>query len=68
MEQVFGLVNGLLRGDARTRQRRLHVRTYNVVPLVGKNGIIQFVTGGDVLRSSLVHLHEACVNSCTGQH
>jgi phosphatidylinositol kinase/protein kinase (PI-3 family) len=31
--QLFKLVNQLLQSTAATRQRRLQIRTYNVVPL-----------------------------------
>ncbi len=43
MEQLFGLVNHLLRRDPETRRRTLAVRTYGVVPLSPTHGLIQFV-------------------------
>lgn len=45
MEQLFGLVNILLRNEAATRQRNLHLRTYKVVPLSPDSGIIEWVEG-----------------------
>lgn len=43
MEQVFEQVSVLLRRDKSTRQRRLRIRTYKVVPLDATSGVIEFV-------------------------
>ncbi|KAG5638353.1 hypothetical protein H0H81_000486 [Sphagnurus paluster] len=43
MEQVFDLVNGILRRDRDTRRRQLNVRDYKVIPLAPQAGIIEFV-------------------------
>ena len=45
MEQLFGLVNILLRNEAATQQRNLALRTYKVVPLSPDSGIIEWVEG-----------------------
>ena len=43
MEQVFEMSNTLLSRDRNTRQRNLRFRTYNVIPLAQKTGIMEFV-------------------------
>ena len=42
MEQVFGLLNDLLDEDPETRSRKLNVRTYKVVPLSQRSGILEW--------------------------
>ncbi|KAG7155740.1 serine-protein kinase ATM-like [Homarus americanus] len=42
MEQVFGIVNELLAKNSETRERALSMRTYQVVPLSQKSGLIQW--------------------------
>lgn len=43
MEQVFGQVTELLRANKATRQRKLRIRTYKVVPFDATSGAIEFV-------------------------
>ncbi|KZP09916.1 hypothetical protein FIBSPDRAFT_922456 [Athelia psychrophila] len=43
MEQVFGLVNIVLKRDRDTRKRELHMRDYIVIPLSSQAGILEFV-------------------------
>ncbi|BEI92084.1 uncharacterized protein CcaverHIS019_0409040 [Cutaneotrichosporon cavernicola] len=43
MEQVFEMTNRLLQRDRRANVRNLKFRTYNVVHLANRSGIIQFV-------------------------
>lgn len=43
MEQVFELVNVLLKRDRETKRRELRMRTYKVIPLSHNAGIIEFV-------------------------
>lgn len=43
MEQVFELINKLLKKDKATRDRELHFRTYKVLPMTDLTGIIEFV-------------------------
>ena len=38
MEQVFQLMNELLKKSQEARQRKLRIRTYKVVPLTGTVG------------------------------
>ena len=53
MEQAFVLINSLLARDELSRRRHLRIRTYKVVPLQNRNGLIEFVSDtkpiGDVL-------------------
>ena len=58
MEQVFVLVNDLLRQDAGTRRRKLQIRTYKVIPLQNQNGLIEFVANTAPLGSCLSRLYE----------
>lgn len=58
MEQLFKLVNDLLTQDPETRRRKLHIKTYNVLPLADKVGIIQFVKNTMALADYLIKSHE----------
>ncbi|XP_053675584.1 serine/threonine-protein kinase ATM [Anopheles nili] len=42
MQQVFGILNVLLRHDRETARRKLSVRTYKVVPLSRQSGILEW--------------------------
>eukprot|EP00795_Rhopilema_esculentum_P013768 gene13768-4694_t len=42
MQQVFGMVNQLLKENAETRKRQLRIRTYKVVPLSQRSGIVEW--------------------------
>lgn len=57
MEQVFELVNGMLKRDRETRRRDLKVRDYKVIPLASQAGIIEFVGNTSPLREWLSHAH-----------
>ncbi|WWC73055.1 uncharacterized protein I206_107020 [Kwoniella pini CBS 10737] len=54
MEQVFTMTNDLLSRDRQAKIKNLKFRTYNVVPLPDRTGIIEFVEGtrgiGDWLK------------------
>lgn len=43
MEQVFELVNIVLRRDRETRRRLLDIRDYKVIPLGSQAGLLEFV-------------------------
>lgn len=58
MEQVFTLVNTLLDRDESTRRRKLHIRTYKVVPLQNATGLIEFVKDTRALGSMIEPLYE----------
>ena len=58
MEQVFDEVSKMLRNHKPTRQRNLHVRTYKVIPLSPRSGIIEFVANSTSFSDFLVSAHE----------
>jgi len=45
MQQFFGLVDTLLGGSPDSRQRRLGIRTYRVVPCSPLVGVLEWVEG-----------------------
>ncbi|KAF8966296.1 hypothetical protein BDZ97DRAFT_2057533 [Flammula alnicola] len=57
MEQVFDLVNGVLKRDRETRRRDLNVRDYKVIPLASQAGILEFVGNTSPLRDWLHKSH-----------
>lgn len=57
MEQVFELVNIVLRRDRETQKRALGVRGYKVVPLASQAGLLEFVGNTMPLRSWLSSAH-----------
>jgi len=58
MEQVFEQVSNLLRTQRATRQRNLGIRTYKVLPLTAREGIIEFVQNTIPLHDYLIPAHE----------
>jgi ataxia telangiectasia mutated family protein len=58
MEQLFTLVNDLLKRDEGGRRRKLHIRTYKIVPLQRRNGLIEFAANTAPLGSCLSRLYE----------
>jgi len=58
MEQVFVEVSSLLQKNKATQQRQLRIRTYNVVPLDGTSGAIEFVQNTTPLMSFLDPAHK----------
>ncbi|KAF5350235.1 hypothetical protein D9758_007817 [Tetrapyrgos nigripes] len=58
MEQVFELVNMVLRRDSETRRRNLSIRTYRVVPLDTQAGVLEFVVNTQPLRQWLSPAHQ----------
>lgn len=54
MEQMFTILNELLRRDTEAARRSLLVRTYRIVPLSPFSGIMQFVTDTEPFASVLV--------------
>ncbi|KAI6862737.1 hypothetical protein KC338_g6141 [Hortaea werneckii] len=57
MEQVFEEVSKMLRHHKQARQRNLHVRTYKVVPLGTKCGILEWVQNTVPIGGWLVPAH-----------
>ncbi|KAM0752988.1 hypothetical protein T439DRAFT_354453 [Meredithblackwellia eburnea MCA 4105] len=58
MEQAFTLINQLLARDEGCRRRRLHIRTYKVIPLSSNAGLMEFVTNTVTLGSILDKLYK----------
>lgn len=58
MEQVFDLVNNVLRRDRETRRRLLNVRDYKVIPLGFQAGVLEFVGNTVPLVNWLVPAHK----------
>uniref|UniRef100_A0A2C9KDN9 PI3K/PI4K catalytic domain-containing protein n=1 Tax=Biomphalaria glabrata TaxID=6526 RepID=A0A2C9KDN9_BIOGL len=54
MQQVFSLVNQLLASAPETQERKLNVRTYKVVPLSQKCGLLQWCEGTQPLGEYLI--------------
>ncbi|KXN87389.1 Serine/threonine-protein kinase TEL1 [Leucoagaricus sp. SymC.cos] len=57
MEQVFDVVNAVLRRDRQTKRRELSVRGYKVIPLDNQSGLIEFVKNTTPLRNWLTDAH-----------
>lgn len=62
MEQVFDLVNVVLRHDRETQKRKLGVRAYKVIPLASQAGVLEFVDDTTPLATWLkpAHLRYSC--------
>ncbi|KAI6709508.1 hypothetical protein JHW43_007959 [Diplocarpon mali] len=58
MEQVFEQVSELLKSNRSTRQRNLSIRTYRVLPLTNKSGVIEFVQNTIPIHDFLMPAHE----------
>lgn len=57
MEQVFEMSNKLLTRDRRTKARDLRFRTYKVIPLARKTGIMEFVGNSQAIGDWLKPAH-----------
>ena len=58
MEQVFELVNIVLKRDRATTKRGLHIRTYKVIPIASQAGVLEFVENTIPLGTWLVEAHQ----------
>lgn len=54
MQQFFGLVDTLLAGSPSSKQRRLGLRTYRVVPCSPLVGVLEWVEGTTPLTDYLL--------------
>lgn len=61
MEQVFDVVNVVLRRDTETKKRNLYIRGYKVIPLASRAGILEFVSDTTPLKSWLDKAHSRFV-------
>ncbi|TFY59771.1 hypothetical protein EVG20_g7665 [Dentipellis fragilis] len=57
MEQVFDLVDIVLRRDRETRKRNLSIRGYKVIPLSAQAGVLEFVENTSPLSSWIGPAH-----------
>ncbi|EJD46611.1 hypothetical protein AURDEDRAFT_184314 [Auricularia subglabra TFB-10046 SS5] len=57
MEQVFELCNKVLKRDREAAKRKLFIRTYKVIPLSPKAGMLEFVTNTSPLGEWLTRAH-----------
>lgn len=62
MEQAFSLINTLFARDDRARRRKLAIRTYKVIPLQAKTGVIEFVANTQTLHETLLPSYKKCVS------
>ncbi|XP_072119204.1 serine-protein kinase ATM isoform X1 [Mobula birostris] len=58
MQQVFQMCNKLLEKNSETRKRKLTIRTYKVIPLSQRSGILEWCTGTVPIGEYLVHQNE----------
>lgn len=65
MEQVFEMSNKLLTRDRKTKARDLRFRTYKVIPLARKTGIMEFVGNSQAIGDWLKPAHARCASSLT---
>jgi ataxia telangiectasia mutated family protein len=54
MQQIFVLVNKLLQSDPSTSKRKLGVRTYKVIPLTQRSGVVEWCEGTRPMGEYLV--------------
>ncbi|GAB1602778.1 serine-protein kinase ATM-like [Argonauta hians] len=57
MQQVFGLVNQLLHKDTEAHKKRLKIRTYKVIPLSQRSGLLEWCEGTQPLGEYLIPKH-----------
>uniref|UniRef100_UPI00398E438B serine-protein kinase ATM n=1 Tax=Pristiophorus japonicus TaxID=55135 RepID=UPI00398E438B len=58
MQQVFQMCNTLLQKNTDTRKRKLTIRTYKVIPLSQRSGILEWCTGTVPIGEYLVNPNE----------
>ena len=58
MEQVFRLVDGLLKKKRLTRHKGLTIRSYRIIPLETASGVIEFLNNCQTLGSYLRPAHK----------
>uniref|UniRef100_A0A2K5DLI5 DNA-dependent protein kinase catalytic subunit n=1 Tax=Aotus nancymaae TaxID=37293 RepID=A0A2K5DLI5_AOTNA len=55
VEQLFQVMNGILAGDSACSQRALQLRTYSVVPLTSRLGLIEWLENTVTLKDLLLN-------------
>lgn len=61
MEQVFEMTNKILVRDRQTKARNLRFRTYVVIPLPRRSGLMEFVGDSQAIGEWLKPAHEKYV-------
>lgn len=64
MEQVFEMTNRILSRDRKTKARSLRFRTYAVIPLPNRSGVMEFVGDSQAIGEYLKPAHIKCA-TCT---
>lgn len=54
MQQVFTIMNSMLRSNRETRKRKLHIRTYKILPLSQRSGILEWCANTTTLNDYLI--------------
>ncbi|XP_012222718.1 serine-protein kinase ATM isoform X2 [Linepithema humile] len=54
MQQVFTVINTLLRTCKETKRRNLHIRTYKVVPLTQRSGVLEWCDNTVPIKTTLI--------------
>lgn len=54
MQQVFTIMNNMLRANKETRKRKLHIRTYKIVPLSQRSGILEWCANTTTMMDYLL--------------
>lgn len=67
MEQVFELVNNILRRDRETKRRDLTIRVYKVIPLDSQAGVLEFV-GNTIPLANWLKTAHARYDVCQSIH
>ncbi|KAF7789400.1 hypothetical protein EIP86_000344 [Pleurotus ostreatoroseus] len=62
------ILNKLLKSDSEARRRRLHIRTYGVVPLNEESGLIEWVPDSIPMRTIILEGYEARGIGTYGRH
>ncbi|XP_064597040.1 serine-protein kinase ATM-like [Liolophura sinensis] len=68
MQQVFEMVNSLLQKDTETRQRNLKIRTYKVVPLSQRSGLLEWCEGTQPLGEYLIGNQDSSVKGAHARY
>ncbi len=54
MQQVFTIMNNMLRSNKETRKRKLFIRTYKIVPLSQRSGILEWCANTTTMCDYLI--------------
>lgn len=57
MQQVFTIMNNMLRSNKETHKRKLHIRTYKIVPFSQRSGILEWCANTTTMSDYLISPH-----------